>query len=85
MKIKVCKCCGMVIMASDHKNGKPACPICYPDKDSGVIVEVECPDILKCGACKVERKVEDILKEFTSIPFVKPSEGTYYCGCRGWD
>jgi hypothetical protein len=85
MKVKVCQGCGHTFFAVDGK-GKPSCPICFGiDKNSGVPIEVELPKTFTCSSCKKEAKTEDILKQYVSIPFANPTEGIYYCGCRGWD
>jgi len=82
---KVCKGCGSQIQATDGK-GNPACPICIGiNKDSGIVVEINHPDVYMCEICKKERKTKELLKCWKNIPFANPSRGTYYCGCRGWD
>lgn len=84
-KALVCKGCGNQLQATDPE-GNPACPICSGlDPDSGVPVEVQLPDEFRCVACGQVRKTADILIFWTATPFANPAEGTYYCGCRGWD
>jgi hypothetical protein len=42
-------------------------------------------DVFTCTECRKKTTREEIRKIWTSIPFVKEAEKTYYCGCRGWD
>ena len=81
----VCKGCGTRMMAKDE-NGNASCAICIGiNKDSGIAIEVNLPAQLRCIDCKRVSETVNLLKRWKSIPFVNPSEGTYYCGCRGWE
>ena len=79
MIVTVCKGCGTKMMATDSE-GKPACPICIGlNPESGIPLEVDMPDTVKCSYCKKEIPTKP------SLPFLDSKRGTYYCGCRGWD
>lgn len=85
MKTTVCKGCGSILNATDSR-GTPSCIICHGlEPESGVPVEVEFPDTVKCSVCGKERKVSEILWDYVSVPFFNADDGTYYDGCRGWD
>jgi hypothetical protein len=79
MKVTVCKGCGNRMQAKDEQ-GNDACAICIGiSLDSGIPIEVEIPDRVKCHYCGVE------VKTTPNLPFLDSKRGTYYCGCRGWD
>lgn len=69
-------------MAHDEQ-GKDVCVIC----GCKVFIEKELVDntVLRCPECGRESKVEDLLKKWTSIPFLNLQTMTYYDGCHGWN
>tara|TARA_R110000772_G_C13310310_1_gene440384 strand:- start:47379 stop:47651 length:273 start_codon:yes stop_codon:yes gene_type:complete len=40
---------------------------------------------LTCSACGKAAAQKDILKIWTSVPFLQEKKKQYYCGCMGWD
>ena len=84
MTVIVCKGCGQTMPAVDI-DGKPFCFICSGlNPDSGIPVEVELPETIKCRDCDKVWKVEDVLKQWIGIPFYDSCNQTFYDGCRGW-
>jgi len=82
--ITVCKGCGVTMVAKDEK-GNDACPICIgASEDSGVPIEIVLPEEMKCYYCKKVSSTKELLKNWKKIPFAS-NDGTYYCGCRGWE
>lgn len=81
-KQTVCSNCGQSGgIGTDLVTGEKTCVICG-SKD---FIEIELPEELKCLYCKTIKRTEDILKEYSSIPFYDKNTRTYYCGCRGWE
>lgn len=85
MKVTVCKGCGSIMNAT-NKDGKSICLTCIGiEPESGVPVEVELPETVRCDTCGKVRKVSDVLEDYVTIPFFNAKDGTYYCGCRGFN
>ena len=84
-KIKICRVCGEhnlgLLLSDDGHKDKEVCLTC----DNDTFQEVEAPEVVRCVYCKREHKVSDLLKQWISIPFYSHREGTFYCGCYGWD
>lgn len=81
----VCKGCGHSPMTVDSSTKNPSCVICIGfSPDNGVMIEVPDPEIFRCDECNRVFQTQDILKKWYKIPFAT-SEGTFYCGCNGWD
>jgi len=81
MKQIVCSNCRMSNSGVDIESGERRCLTCLGTD----FEEIELPDSLSCRYCKKEKPTEKLLTEWKKIPFLDMRNGTYYCGCLGWE
>jgi acetyl-CoA carboxylase beta subunit len=81
--VKVCKNCGEIAMAKELGTNKDVCPICDSRDFEERVIDKNTK--IHCTYCKKENTVEEILKQWITIPFFNARDLSYYCGCRGWD
>jgi len=77
----VCANCNESVFGVNQQTGDRTCVICLGKE----FKMVKLPIKVTCIHCKQKRTVKEVLTEFTKVPFFNASNGTYYCGCRGWN
>jgi len=81
MKQLICSNCKQTNIGINTETKQKRCLTCLGTD----FEEIELPDTLRCRYCKIEKTTEQLLKEWRKIPFLDMKNGTYYCGCRGWE